>query len=70
MSFKRAFLNPPVIALAVALPLFFTNTRLPASIADPIGLLADMTTPVCMLILGMRFATFPIRDVSYIRQRS
>ncbi len=73
-DFKRAFLNPPVIALAVALPLFFTNTRLPASIADPIGLLADMTTPVCMLILGMRFATFPIResfrDVSYIRQRS
>ncbi len=62
MSFKRAFLNPPVIALAVALPLFFTNTRLPASIADPIGLLADMTTPVCMLILGMRFATFPIRE--------
>ena len=51
MSFKRAFLNPPVIALAVALPLFFTNTRLPASIADPIGLLADITTPVCMLIL-------------------
>ncbi len=63
MSFKRAFLNPPVIALAVALPLFFTNTRLPASIADPIGLLADMTTPVCMLILGMRFATFPIREI-------
>ena len=65
----RAFLRRGICCVKEAFTLLRTAghseayTRLPASIADPIGLLADMTTPVCMLILGMRFATFPIREI-------
>jgi len=54
---KKIFLNPPFISLIVALPLFFTCTTLPTIIANPVTILAKFTTPLCMIIVGMRFAT-------------
>lgn len=57
VSIKKAVLNPAIIALVVALPLFFTKTKLPAQLGDMVALLGKMTTPLCMLIMGMRLAT-------------
>lgn len=57
ISVKKLLVNPPILTLLVALPLFFTNTVLPSTISNVITLLGRMTTPLCMLILGMRFAT-------------
>ena len=54
---KKLFLNPPFLTLFVALPLFFTGTLLPTVIANPVTILAKFTTPLCMVIVGMRFAT-------------
>ena len=57
VSIKKIFLNPPVLTLLVSLPLFFTKTALPDVLLSPVTLLGKMTTPLCMLIMGMRFAT-------------
>ena len=63
VSLKRAILNPPTLTLVVALPLFFTGVKLPDAAMKGIGLLADMTTPMCMLILGMRFGAAPLKEL-------
>lgn len=63
VSIKRAILNPPTLTLVIALPLFFTGVQLPSAALKGIGLLADMTTPMCMLILGMRFAAAPFKEL-------
>lgn len=54
---KKIFINPPFISLLVALPLFFTGTVLPNVLSGAVTVLAKFTTPLCMIIVGMRFAT-------------
>lgn len=56
VSVKSIFLNPSVMILVVALPLFFTHTKLPLTVASAVEILGKMTTPLCMLIMGMRLA--------------
>ena len=63
MSVRNMVVNPTTVSLLVALPLFFTGTKLPTVIAPIVDLLARMTTPMCMLILGMRLATVTPRDL-------
>lgn len=66
ISLKKALLNPQMIVLVVALPMFFCGVSmgsLPSTVTKIIDFLADMTAPLCMLILGMRFAVAPIRDL-------
>lgn len=66
ISLKKAVLNPQMIALVVALPLFFsgvTTAGLPDAVTKVISYLADMTAPLCMIILGMRFAVAPIKEL-------
>ena len=67
ISLKSAFLNPPVFALVVAIPLFFLKHYIPETILTPlsdgVGYLADMTLPLSMIIIGMRLAEIPIKDL-------
>ena len=70
ISIKKAILNPQTITLVVAIPLFFggiTMTDIVScpvpQIATAINYLADSTAPLSMIILGMRFALVPLRDV-------
>lgn len=63
MSVKKIVLNPAVLSLVVAVPLFLTGVKLPAVISDMITLLGRMTTPLCMIIMGMRLAKASIRSV-------
>lgn len=63
MSVKKIFLNPAVIALFVALPLLIFGVDFPSQIDGMISLLAKMTSPLCMLIIGMRLACAPLKDV-------
>ncbi|MDD4839587.1 MAG: AEC family transporter [Clostridia bacterium] len=63
ISLKKALLNPPTATLIVALPLFFMGIKLPDIAMKGISFLAEMTTPMCMLILGMRFATAPMKQL-------
>lgn len=52
----KIILNPPTIAVIIALPLFFCNVPIPAQIMTPIRYLGDMTLPLSMIILGLRLA--------------
>ena len=66
VSLKKALINPQMIVLIVALPLFFcgvTMNAIPSTVAKIIDYLADMTAPLCMLILGMRFALAPLKQL-------
>lgn len=63
MSIKKILLNPATIALVLAIPFFIFNIELPYVIGDVVALLAKMTTPLCMLIMGMRLACVPFKDV-------
>lgn len=56
ISIRSAILNPTTIALFIAIPLFMLNIHFPPVILQPVELLAKMSTPVCMIILGMRLA--------------
>ena len=52
----KIFLNPSIIAIYVALPLFFLGIKVPDRLDPVVTILAKMTTPLCMVILGMRLA--------------
>ena len=57
ISVKKVFLNPTMLGVAIALPIFFFSISLPTEVSDMITIMARMTTPVSMLIMGMRLAT-------------
>ncbi len=57
MSIKKIVLNPPVLALCFSLPLFLLSIKLPETVNSAISVLGRMSTPLCMLILGMRLGT-------------
>ena len=63
---KKALINPQTLVLVVALPMFFchvTVASIPAPLMKIINYLADMTAPLCMLILGMRFGVSPLKEM-------
>lgn len=63
ISFKRAFLNPSMLGMMIALPLFFLNVEMPKILAEPIGMLASLNTPIAMIILGAKFGLVRFREL-------
>lgn len=67
ISPKKAILNPPTIALAAALPLFFAKRYIVPSVLVPlsnaIGYVSGMTLPLSMMILGVRLCDFGFRPL-------
>lgn len=61
ISLKAALLNPTMLAILVSLPLYFLDIKLPAELGSAVSLLGRMTTPLCMLVLGMRLASVSLR---------
>ncbi len=68
ISVKSILINPGILSMVVALPLFFTGFKLSAEngqffgqLGNMINILGKMTTPLCMLIMGMRLATVPVK---------
>ncbi len=57
----KILLNPPTIAVIIALPFFFLNVTIPEEVMTPIRYLGDMTLPLSMIILGVRLADMPLR---------
>lgn len=49
---RSIFVNPGTVGLALGLPLFFASVRLPAVFAKSVGFLADLNTPLAMLVIG------------------
>ena len=60
---SKILLNPAVIAVALGLVLLFCRVRLSGQVGGMVELLGRMSTPMCMVILGMRLATIPIKSM-------
>ncbi|MBR2151679.1 MAG: AEC family transporter [Clostridia bacterium] len=52
ISVKKIFLNPGVIGIVIGIALFFLRIKLPYIIASPVGFMADLNTPLAMVITG------------------
>lgn len=65
ISFRAAFLNPSVLAVAagIILCLLRAENWLPDLFRTGFSALASMSTPLCMIILGARLATMDIRSL-------
>lgn len=65
ISIKSAIVNPAVISLLVAIPLYLVSASdyIPDTCLNAIDLVGKMTTPVCMLILGIRLSTIRFKDL-------
>ena len=65
MAFKKAFLNPSFISLIIALVLYALNARviMPDLLFNSIKLLKSTTTPLCMIILGIRLASVSFKKL-------
>ncbi len=59
MSLKAALLNPTMLGLAVGFPLYLIGAKsfLPSLLISGVSVLGNMSTPLCMLILGIRLST-------------
>lgn len=63
ISIKKAIFNPAVLGLLIGLPLFMSCTKLPTQIDKMVSLLGLMSTPLCMIIMGMRLATIKPKSI-------
>lgn len=63
ISIKSALINPTSIAMYIALPMYFIGFKLPDYFGASVSLLGKMTTPICMLVLGMRLAAANLKVV-------
>ncbi len=65
MTIKAAIYNPTTISFFVAIPLYILGAKayMPVMLLDAIALMAKMTTPLCMLILGIRLSAVVFKDL-------
>ena len=63
MNVKKVFVNPASFAVLIGLALLLTHARLPGQVSGMIELIGRMATPMCMVVLGMRLATVPLKSM-------
>ena len=65
MNRRILFVNPGTVGIAIGLPLFLTSTTLPVILHDPIKYIADLNTPLAMIVIGFYLAD--ARFAAYFR---
>ena len=63
ISVKKIFLNPAIIGLAVAFVIYAFSIPIEGDLESMIVTTGRMSTPLSMLIMGMRLATMKIRSL-------
>lgn len=65
ISVRSLLLNPTTFGLLFAFPCFLFGLKniLPAPLITAVTNIGNMTTPLCMFILGIRLASAPLRDL-------
>jgi len=56
MSAKSLFVNPGTVGVALGLPFFFFSIKMPEIVAVPVGMIADLNTPLAMIMTGWYLA--------------
>ena len=59
----RKFINPGIVASAIALLLYFCNISLPRVATETFSFLGNMTPPLSMIILGSVLAEYPLSSI-------
>ena len=57
ISFKKMLINPALLGTLAALFLFILEIPLPSDVSDMVMIAARMSSPISMLVMGMRLAT-------------
>jgi len=61
LNVRKAFLNPGVISFAVAIALYLLQLKLPDLIMTAVNYVADMNTPLAMIIIGVLLGNCDIK---------
>ena len=61
MSIRKALVNPGTVALAIGLPLFLFSVSLPGFLGDGIHMMAQLNTPVAMVVIGALMASSSLK---------
>ncbi len=62
LSVKKIVLNPCIIGMAVGFVIFLTSLPIPEIIGKPVSFLANLNTPLPMMIVGYYLSQTRIRD--------
>jgi predicted permease len=63
MKIRRVLLNPGIISILIALPLYILSVHFPSPASDVVGYLAAMNTPLSMIVVGVNIAAFSLRSI-------
>jgi malate permease and related proteins len=63
MKVRRVLLNPGIISIALALPLYVLGIHIPSPISDVVGYVAAMNTPLSMIVVGVNLAALSLRTI-------
>jgi len=63
MKIRRVLLNPGIISILIALPLYILSAHIPSPASDVVGYLAAMNTPLSMIVVGVNLAAFSLRSI-------
>ncbi len=55
--------SPCVIAALLSYVIYFTGVQFPASVCESVSFLGNLTTPLCMLVIGCSLAQMPLKTV-------
>lgn len=61
ITLRQVLLNPATIGVAVGVPLFLTGWRLPDMVDKAVGYVADLNTPLAMIVIGAQMAGADLR---------
>ncbi len=61
ISAKKILRNPAILGLALSLMLYFTGWQLPEVVGSTVGFLADLNTPLAMVITGVFLSEVDIK---------
>ncbi len=53
---RTLFLNPGSIGVVLGLPFFLFSLKLPACVGEPLRMIADLNTPLAMIVVGFSLA--------------
>lgn len=62
-NWRVTLINPGTLGLALGIPLFLSSYTLPTVLHDPVAMLADLNTPLAMLIIGYYLAGMHVKAV-------
>jgi len=53
---RTLFINPGTLGIAIGLPFFLFSLKLPEVVSAPVKMLADLNTPIAMIVIGYYLA--------------